>query len=125
MRRHIEDRSIITNKMPPDGCEHKYPIMCYVPSRNQNENQRYISAMHYGKNNTELCFEGSEVWEKKQQRHSIKHYLNTDFLSDLKTRHIHRIEHLNSFRKKSDIINQYRDFIKRKFKTNYDKKSFS
>ena len=111
---HLKDRSVITNIMPIP--EKTIRIVYINGIRAVTIDNKKLGFINY--------FENSKEFIKKWNRYILKHYLITDFLELKEKRNKHRIEHLNCFRKssfnKEEIYKQYRNFIKSKFKTNYN-----
>jgi len=129
---HLKDRSIIKNIMIPEKTI-KIAYLNLSSIRPDLKNVRCVEIVI--KNKTQYFADNTTEFFKKWDRYITKHYLITDFLELKEERNRYRIGHLNCFRtafynkddKKQEIYKQYRDFIKEKFKTNYnnyEKRSF-
>jgi len=119
---HLKDRSIITNIMPIPEKTIKIAYLNLSFIRPDLKNVRCVEIKI--KNKTQYFADNTTEFFKKWHRYITKHYLITDFLELKEERNRHRIQHLNCFREscfnKQEIYKQYRDFIKKKFKTNYN-----
>ena len=126
---HLKDRSIITNSLPIPGKEFKVAL-CYFNLSSIKPHLKSVRCIEIKiKNKTQYFADNTTEFYKKWHRYVTKHYLITDFLELKEERNRHRIEHLNWFRKscfynqetrKQEAYKDYRDFIKKKFKTNYN-----
>jgi hypothetical protein len=118
---HLKDRSIIKNMMIPEKTI-KIAYLNLSSIRPDLKNVRCVEIKI--KNKTQYFADNTTEFFKKWDRYITKHYLITDFLQLKEERNRHRIQHLNCFREscfnKQEIYKQYRDFIKKKFKTNYN-----
>jgi hypothetical protein len=123
---HLKDRSIIANIMPIPEKKIKIAYLNLSFIRPDLKNVRCVEINI--KNKTQYFADNTTEFFKKWDRYVTKHYLITDFLELKEERNRHRIEHLNSFRtafynkheNKQETHKRYRDFIKEKFKTNYN-----
>jgi hypothetical protein len=129
---HLENQSIkypilIDSPIFKYIIKKKMPKIVYIQSSPSDNFVRHVEVKI--KNKIEYFAHNTEIFFKKWDRDATKHYLITDYLLLNKERDRDRREALTSLKKnyfrqsKEDILKDYRDLIKVKFKTNYKLKN--